>query len=133
MDKMQDFDHGEELESSFNKEQVIKEFQKQTQKFRPRYLHIPWNLDRIKDLDFEFDRDYFQTEETINYHLTLMLKITAMGGSQFLVENIVFSNIHYAILGQETDSTNTQRKLDLERKIELRSKIENWIYQFSEK
>lgn len=66
-----------------------------------------------------------------------MLKMTAMGGSQFLVENIVFSNIQYAILGQNGNGNSSAdpcpKKLDLDRKIQLRVKFEEWIYEFHEK
>lgn len=40
--------------------------------------------------------NYLSDEEQINLHLTIMLKAIAVGGQQFLLENLAYSNALYA-------------------------------------
>lgn len=58
-----------------------------------------------------------------------------MGGSQFLVENIVFASIQYSILDRNSQNpvSSGEQNQKLSEKISLREKIENWCYKFHTK
>lgn len=73
--------------------------------------------------------NYLLDEEQVNLHLTLMLKAIAIGGQQFMLENLAYSNGLYAsglfrlmVPKSQAQSTNSEEIEEKEQR-KLKSKL----------
>lgn len=96
MDKQQRFKIPANIDQAIDYEFVIKEFVLKTDEFSNPYNHIPWNTRNFEDLDHFWSKqsilENLKIEDFVNSHVTSMLKITGIGGSQFLLENLAFGH-----------------------------------------
>lgn len=74
----------------------MKEFtnQNKLEWYRKEFLYITclkkWREEQQVESDMKKLQEYIKNEDSINYHVTMMMRVIGVGGSHFLLENLCF-------------------------------------------